>query len=87
MDPVEWAVPSADAIEAVVGYLLCRENPEAMRIKPSRGDGGIDILVPVPGRPGVVEIYQVKSFTGDGDRNLTNPRVPNFPEPEILSTA
>lgn len=72
MDPVEWSVPSADAVEAVVGYLLCRENPEAMRIKPSRGDGGIDILVPVPGRPGVVEIYQVKSFTGDGGRNLTS---------------
>ncbi|GLZ46089.1 hypothetical protein Acsp06_22740 [Actinomycetospora sp. NBRC 106375] len=44
--------------------LLCRENPDATRIKPSRGDGGIDVLVPASGAPRSIEVYQVKSFTG-----------------------
>ncbi|WP_226366986.1 hypothetical protein [Pseudonocardia sp. ICBG162] len=72
MAPVEWSVLSGEAVETVVGFMLCRENPEAMRIKPSRGDGGIDILVPVSGHPGKVEIYQVKSFTGNGHTQLSN---------------
>jgi hypothetical protein len=39
---------------------LCRELPHAYRIRPSRGDGGVDVCVPVS--PGHVEIYQVKKF-------------------------
>lgn len=63
MPRVEWSVTPADALEEVVGVLLCRENPDATRIKPSRGDGGIDVLVSEPGAPKRIEIYQVKSFT------------------------
>ena len=64
MARVSWATTSADDVEAVVGVLLCLENPEASRIKASRGDGGIDVLVPEPGAPRRIEVYQVKSFTG-----------------------
>lgn len=44
---------------------ICRENPSARRIRPSRGDGGIDVYVPV-GDSHVV-VYQVKKFA----ENLT----------------
>jgi len=43
-------------IEQVVAILLCRENPAAVRVRPSRGDGGIDILVPLYGT-GTVAVY------------------------------
>lgn len=64
MPRVVWSQVGADAVEGVVGVLLCRQNPEATRIQPSRGDGGIDVLVPAPGAPRTIEVYQVKSFTG-----------------------
>jgi len=51
-------------IEQVVAILLCRENPPAVRVRPSRGDGGIDILVPLDGTA-TVAVYQVKSFTSN----------------------
>ena len=48
----------------MVAILLCRENPAAVRVRPSRGYGGIDILVPLYGT-GTVAVYQVKSFTAN----------------------
>jgi hypothetical protein len=63
---VEWTRTEPGDIEHVVSMLLCRENPSAVRIRPSRGDGGIDVLA--PSRDGIgVAVYQVKSFT----KNLT----------------
>jgi len=58
---VEWTRIEPGDIEQVVSVLLCRENPAAVRIRPSRGDGGIDVLVPLEGHAGVA-VYQVKSF-------------------------
>ncbi len=45
---------------------LCRMNPAAFRVRPSQGDGGIDVCVPT----GVnrFEVYQVKKFAS----NLTS---------------
>jgi len=44
--------------------LLCLENPSAVRVRPSRGDGGIDVLA--PSRDGLgVAVYQVKSFSSN----------------------
>src|SRR5665647_702592 len=48
-------------IEHLVAMLLCRENPAATHIRPSRGDGGIDVLVPADDGSGII-VYQVKSF-------------------------
>lgn len=67
MARVEWTRTEPGDIEQVVAILLCRENPAAARIRPSRGDGGIDILVPLDGRSKVA-VYQVKSF----NENLTS---------------
>jgi hypothetical protein len=59
---VIWAEHDGNLIEDVIGVMLCREFPFANRIRPSQGDGGIDVMVPVG--DGRVDIYQVKGFTG-----------------------
>jgi hypothetical protein len=64
---VEWSRLSGPEVEAVIAVLLCREFPNATRIKPSQGDGGIDVFV--PGLRGI-EVYQIKGYTG----NLTSTR-------------
>ena len=61
MARVEWTRIEPGDIEQVVAILLCRENPAAVRPRPSRGDGGIDIMVPLD-NAGKVAVYQVKSF-------------------------
>src|SRR3954470_2275327 len=58
---IEWTRLSGDDAEAAVGIMLCRENPAATRIRPSKGDRGVDVYV--PGEDGWT-VYQVKSFTG-----------------------
>lgn len=61
MSRLAWSRYSGDDFEAVIGICLCRENPKATRVRPSKGDKGIDVLA--PGADGWV-VYQVKSFTG-----------------------
>ena len=62
MGRVEWTRTEPGDVEQVVSILLCRENPSAVRVRPSRGDGGIDVLAPSRDGTGVA-VYQVKSFT------------------------
>lgn len=57
---VEWTRQSGETVENLVAVLLCRRFPTAQLIRPSRGDGGIDILVPLAS--GGSEVYQVKKF-------------------------
>jgi hypothetical protein len=64
MARVEWTRTEPGDIEQVVSMLLCRENPSAIRIRPSRGDGGIDVLAPSSDGTGVA-VYQVKSFSSN----------------------
>lgn len=59
---VIWAEHDGNLIEDLIGVMLCRQFPFANRIRPSQGDGGIDVMVPVG--DGRVDIYQVKCFTG-----------------------
>jgi len=61
---VEWSRLSGNEIEAVLGVMLCSEFPTATRIKPSQGDGGIDIWVPPAS---AATVYQVKGYTGKID--------------------
>jgi len=58
---IEWTRTEPGDIEHLVAMLLCRENPAATHIRPSRGDGGIDVLVPADDGSGII-VYQVKSF-------------------------
>lgn len=57
---VPWVTLTPEQVERVVGVLLCREHRHALRLRPSRGDGGVDVFVPVEGR--VVDVFQIKSF-------------------------
>lgn len=56
---VDWS-QSGETIENVVAVLLRRENPMATQIRPSQGDGGIDVISPLG--TGGFEIFQVKKF-------------------------
>lgn len=58
MSRIPWSRYHGDDIEAVISMFICREHKHAYRIRPSTGDGGIDVCVPIS--PGHVEIYQVK---------------------------
>jgi hypothetical protein len=60
MSRIEWSRYNGDDIESVVSMFVCRDKTNAFRIRPSRGDGGIDVCVPTS--TGHVEIYQVKKF-------------------------
>lgn len=67
MAPVSWATTPPDLIEQIVAVLLSRRHPEAVRVRASQGDGGLDVLVPST-TPGYVDNYQVKRFaTSLGD--------------------
>lgn len=57
---IEWSRLSGETIEELVAVLLCRRFPAAMLIRPSKGDGGVDVLVPLD--IGDVEVYQIKKF-------------------------
>jgi hypothetical protein len=60
--PVSWATTPPDLVEQIVAVLLSRRHPEAVRVRASPGDGGLDILVPSV-TPGHMDNYQVKRFT------------------------
>lgn len=64
MTRVEWTRTEPGDIEHVVSMLLCLENPSAVRVRPSCGDGGIDVLASSRDGTGVA-VYQVKSFTSN----------------------
>ena len=60
MAPVSWATLDPGQTEQVIGVLLCRMHPGAVRIRTSQGDGGIDVLVPQG--DGSADVYQIKYF-------------------------
>jgi hypothetical protein len=61
---VEWTRQTGDDVEAVVGMLICNFFPNAIRVQPSQGDGGLDIFVPGPvGFARQREVFQVKRYS------------------------
>lgn len=63
MARVPWAALGGDEVEAVVANLLYNEHRRAWRIRPSRGDYGIDVIVPrAVGTSVVWDVYQIKKF-------------------------
>lgn len=61
MTPVSWVITPPDLIEQIVAVLLGNRYDRCFRIRPSRGDGGLDILVPTE-MPGHFDDYHVKRF-------------------------
>ncbi len=68
MGRVEWTRLSGDGVEAVVAMLLCTEYPNAWRVRPGQGDGGVDVFVPLSDDRKLRDVYQVKKFA----ENLTS---------------
>ena len=63
MARVEWTRQSGDDVETVVGMLLCSQFRNAVRVRPSQGDGGIDIFVPGPAGWGTERaVWQIKRY-------------------------
>lgn len=60
MSRVEWTRFSGEDVEATVALFISAIYPRAERITPSRGDGGIDVLVR---NPDANLVYQVKKYT------------------------
>lgn len=70
MTRVEWTVLSGDDAETLLANLLYSEYPRAVRVRPSQGDFGIDVLVPT-GIGEDFDVYQIKRFAQtltDGQR-------------------
>lgn len=63
MTRVEWTRLEGNDVEAVVAMLINREHPRSVRITPSRGDGGVDILDRGAAPEGGDIVYQVKRYT------------------------
>lgn len=66
-DRVSWDRYGGDDVEAVVAMLINREHPNSVRITPSRGDGGVDILDRGAAKDGGDVVYQVKRYTAPLD--------------------
>lgn len=58
---VPWSTYNGDDIEAVVAIMLLRQFPHGWRVRPSQGDGGLDVVVPHGTHDW--DVYQVKGFT------------------------
>src|SRR4051794_7598044 len=62
MTTINWERESGDRIEEFVAAALVLRNGGGCRITPSRGDGGIDVLLPLPDHTWWV--VQVKRYSG-----------------------
>lgn len=57
---IPWTRYSGEDIESVLATLISLEEHDAIKIRPSRGDGGIDLIV-YPDTE-TVNVYQIKKF-------------------------
>jgi HJR/Mrr/RecB family endonuclease len=59
---VEWTRLDGGDVEAVVAMFVNRKHVNSVRITPSKGDGGVDILDRKQGPGGGDPVYQVKRY-------------------------
>lgn len=62
MTRIAWERYEGNDIEAVIAMLINLEHPNSVRITPSKGDGGVDILDRGAGKNGGDVVYQVKRY-------------------------
>jgi hypothetical protein len=43
--PVYWGAYPGEMLERVMAVLVSQEHPSAIRLTPSSGDGGVDVLI------------------------------------------
>ena len=63
---IAWETHSGEEVERAIATYICLLNRRAVRIRPSAGDGGMDVLV--TNEDGSRTIYQVKKYAA----NLTS---------------
>lgn len=63
---IPWTRYSGEDVESVLATFISLEKRNAIKIRPSRGDGGIDLIVYLDAE--TVDIYQIKKFA----ENLKN---------------
>jgi hypothetical protein len=68
MGRVEWLALGGDEVETLLANLIYNHDSRAVRIRPSQGDYGIDIILPSAANPEKWDVYQVKKFA----QNLTS---------------
>lgn len=57
---IPWTRYSGEDVEMVLAAFVSREVGNSIRIRPAKGDGGIDLIAWLS--DGVVDVYQVKKF-------------------------
>jgi hypothetical protein len=59
---IPWRELDGSRAEKFISILLLREYPDALRDRPTRGDDGMDVIVPVSDSPRRYDVYQIKSY-------------------------
>ena len=59
---VEWTVLDGAMAESILATSIYIDRPRSNRIRPSRGDYGIDVLEPVAGGDELFDVWQIKRF-------------------------
>ena len=57
---IPWTRYSGEDVESVLATFISLEERDAIKIRPSRGDGGIDLIVYLDAE--TVDVYQIKKF-------------------------
>lgn len=57
---IPWTRYSGEDVESVLATFISLEEQDAIKIRPSRGDGGIDLIVYLDAE--TVDVYQIKKF-------------------------
>ena len=60
---IAWETHSGEDVERAIATYICLLNPRASRIRPSVGDGGMDVLV--TNEDGTRIVYQVKKYAAN----------------------
>lgn len=67
---IAWETCSGEDVERAIATYICLEYPTAIRVRPSQGDGGIDVIRLINDTD--VIIYQIKKFATNLSSNQKN---------------
>lgn len=62
MSRVPWTVLGGGEVETLLSNLIYNFSGQSLRIRPSRGDYGIDVIIPAPSDPQMWDVHQIKKF-------------------------
>ncbi len=60
---IAWASYSGEAVEQVIAAYICLQFPSSVHVRPSQGDGGIDVIRSLDN--GSWAVYQIKRFSNN----------------------